>query len=195
MDDQNIWGKIMNGDVDALRILHDKYYYQMWLWASKYTRNETLAEELVSDCFIRLWERRQHIFIEKSLKSYLYLMLRNQIVSQARKSKHKLVIGYDKLPDMPDDVTISNQDYYAALYKAILKIPEQRRKILELAAFESFTYKEIAAQMDISVNTVKTQMGRAYQFLKEELDPNNFMLFHLFIKKKNTCQQNKLNLS
>jgi RNA polymerase sigma-70 factor (family 1) len=184
MDDQNIWGKIVNGDVDALRILHDKYYYQMWLWASKYARNETLAEELVSDCFIRLWERRKHIFIEKSLKSYLYLMLRNQVVSQARKSKHELVFGSDNLPDVADEVTISNQDYYAALYRAIQKIPEQRRKILELAAFESFTYKEIAAQLNISVNTVKTQMGRAYQFLKEELEPNHFLLFHFFLKRE-----------
>ncbi len=182
MDDQNIWSKIINGDVDALRILHDKYYYQMWLWASKYTRNEALAEELVSNCFIRLWERRQHIFIEKSLKSYLFLMVRNQIVSQARKSKHELVFGYKNLPDVPDEVTISDQDYYATLYRAIQKIPEQRRKILELAAFESFTYKEIAAQLNISVNTVKTQMGRAYQFLKEELDPGSFMLFHFFLK-------------
>ncbi len=180
MDDQNIWGNVVNGDVDALRILHNKYYYQMWLWASKYTRNNAFAEELVSDCFIKLWERRHSILIEKSLKSYLYLMLRNQIVSQARKSKLKLVIGFDNIPDIPDELTISNQEYYAALYRAIQKIPEQRRKILELAAFESFTYKEIAAQLDISVNTVKTQMGRAYQFLKEELDPNSFLLFHLF---------------
>lgn len=186
MDDQNIWGKIVNGDVDALNILHGKYYYPLWLWASKYTRNGPLAEELVADCFIRLWERRQHIFIEKSLKSYLFLMLRNQIVSNARKSKRELLIGSGALPDMPDEVTISNHDYFAALYRAIQKIPEQRRKILELAAFESYTYKEIAAQLDISVNTVKTQMGRAYQFLKEELDPNEFLLFCFFLKEENS---------
>jgi len=182
MTDQDIWGKIVNGDVGALRILHDKYYHPMWLWASKYAGNKTLAEELVSDCFIRLWERRQYIIIEKSLKSYLYLMLRNQIVSEARKSKREPVIGSGNIPDVPDDETSSNQDYYAALYRAIQKIPEQRRKILELAAFESFTYKEIATHLDISVNTVKTQMGRAYQFLKEELDPNNFFLFHIFFR-------------
>lgn len=186
MDDQSVWDKIVEGDVDALRILHDKYYSQMWLWASKYTRNESLAEELVSDCFIKLWDHRQNIIIEKSLKSYLFLMLRNQIVSQSRKSKHEIVIGSDKLPDLPDELTINNQDFYAGLYAAIHKIPEQRRKILELAVFESLSYKEIAAQLGISVNTVKTQMGRAYQFLKEELDPKNFLLFHFFLKKKNS---------
>jgi len=74
MDDQSIWSKIVSGDVVALRNLLDKYYYQLWLWASKYTCDEALAEELVADCFIKLWERREHILIEKSLKSYLYLV-------------------------------------------------------------------------------------------------------------------------
>jgi len=184
MDDQQIWNRIVNGDVEALRILHEKYYHQLWLWARKYAKSETLSEELVSDCFIKLWNLRQNIIIEKSLKSYLYLMLRNQIISHSRKSKHEILIESDKIPDLPDDVMIKNQEFYAELYTAINKIPEQRRKILELAAFESLTYKEIADQLNISVNTVKTQMGRAYQFLKEELDPKSFLIFHLLIKKK-----------
>lgn len=110
-------------------------------------------------------------------------MLRNQIVSHARKSKRDLVVGFDILPDIPDESEIANNEFYVSLYRTIQRMPEQRRRILELAAFESFTYKEIAAQLNISVNTVKTQMGRAYQFLKEELDPNNFLLFHFFVKK------------
>ena len=183
MDDQNIWRKIVDGDVEALRILHEKYYYPMWLWASRYTRNRSLAEELVSDCFIKLWEHRQYIIIEKAVKSYMYLMLRNQIVSHARKSKRDLVVGFDILPDIPDESEIANNEFYVSLYRTIQRMPEQRRRILELAAFESFTYKEIAAQLNISINTVKTQMGRAYQFLKEELDPNNFLLFHFFVKR------------
>ncbi len=184
MDDQSIWSRIVGGDVVALRNLHDKYYYQLWLWASKHTHNETLAEELVADCFIKLWERREHILIEKSLKSYLYLMLRNQMVSQHRKSKKQIVFNSENLPDLPDETTINNQDFYADLYRAIQKIPEQRRTILELAVFDSLTYNEIATRLNISVNTVKTQMGRAYLFLKEELDPKNFLLFSLLQKKR-----------
>ena len=182
MDDQNIWDKIVSGDVSALKILHLKYYYPMRLWAGKYICSNALAEELVSDCFIRLWERRKFIIIEKSIKSYLYLMLRNALVSQARKEKNIAFVGLENMPEVPDETEVRNQEYYAELYRAIQKLPDQRRKILELAAFESLTYKEIADRLGISVNTVKTQMGRAYQFLKEELDPNNFVLFHFFIR-------------
>lgn len=182
MDDQSLWNRIVDGDVDALRNLHEKYYNRLWLWAGKYTRNEALAEELVSDCFIKLWDSRRKIVIEKSLKSYLFLMLRNQIISESRKSRHAFVFDSGNVPDVPDETEINSQDFYAELHAAILKIPEQRRKILELAAFESLSYKEIADRLSISVNTVKTQMGRAYQFLKEELDPKSFQLFHFFMK-------------
>lgn len=181
-DDQLIWNKIVEGDVNALRQLHDKYYYQLLLWANKHVQGSDLAEELVSDCFIKLWERRGQIFIEKSLKSYLFLMLRNHIASYHRQTKQTVVVNAETIPDVPDEATANQLEFYSELYQIILKIPAQRRQILELAAFESLSYQEIATKLNISVNTVKTQMGRAYQFLKEELDPKNFLLFSLFCR-------------
>lgn len=187
MSDLHIWGRIVAGDVAALRVLHDKYYHLLWLWISKYTQDQTLADELVSDCFIKLWENRRQIHIEKSLKSYLYRMLYNQLISQLRKAKREIVTSAEQLPDIPDEAVLNSQDYYVELYRTIQKIPGQRRKILELAVFDSLSYKEIAARLDISVNTVKTQMGRAYQFLKEELDPNSFLLLSILRKQVKTA--------
>ncbi|MBL4561625.1 MAG: sigma-70 family RNA polymerase sigma factor [Labilibaculum sp.] len=182
--DQIVWENICNGNVTSMRILHDRYYFQLCLYANKHLSNLALCEELVSDCFIKLWLQRNHILIQKSIKTYLYVMLRNQLVDHIRKSHKVLIYNTESLPDLPHDELICKQDYYAELYKAIKKIPEQRREILELAAFDSLTYKEIAAKLNISVNTVKTQMGRAYQFLKKELDPKNFLLFYFFGKPK-----------
>lgn len=182
MEDRNIWKNIVADDMDALRKLHDKYYSQMFLWACKYLRRKTVVEELVADCFIKLWKNRKHIIVEKSLKAYLFLMLRNEIVSYKRQSKNNLEIKLDELPDVLNEEIINKQDYYASLYKAIQRIPERRRKVLELAVFESLTYREIAERLDISLNTVKTQIARSYQFLKEELDPKDFILIH-FLKQ------------
>ncbi len=176
INDQHIWNGIVQGDVNSLRRLHDKYYHQLWLWACRYVQDKTVNEELVSDCFIKLWDNRKQIIIERSIKSYLFLMVRNKLISYLRSSNAGVEVSRDTIPDIANEETINEQEYYADLYQAINKIPEQRRKILELAVFESLTYKEIAAQMEISVNTVKTQMGRAYKFLKEELDPKNIVL-------------------
>ncbi|MEN6453421.1 MAG: sigma-70 family RNA polymerase sigma factor [Prolixibacteraceae bacterium] len=182
LEDQTIWNSFVAGEVNALRVLHDKYFHPMCIWANKHLRDEIVAEEIVSDCFIKLWERRGKISIKKSLKSYLFLMLRNQLVSHLRKDKNKLIIETDKIPEIMEEMAIE-QDFYSNLYTAINKIPERRRRILELAVFESLTYKEIAERLDISLNTVKTQIGRAYQALKEELDPNDFVLLSVLLKK------------
>ena len=65
----------------------------------------------------------------------------------------------------------------ALLFSFIEKLPYQRRKILEMAVFDSMTYTEIAEKLGISRNTVKTQIARAYRFLKENLNTEDFHLF------------------
>jgi len=178
-NDQLIWENIRNGNVGSLRVLHDRYYFQLCSYANKYLPDLSLCEELVSDCFVKLWLQREHILIQKSVKAYLFFMLKNRIVDHIRKAGKNFILNSNSLPDLPDEEMMNKQDFYAELYHAIKKLPEQRRHILELAAFDSLTYKEIAKRLNISVNTVKTQMGRAYRFLKEELDPKNFLLFYL----------------
>jgi len=180
-EDQIIWKGIVAGETEALRFLHDKYYHPMCVWANKHLHHDVVVEEIVSDCFIKLWERRRKIVIEKSLKSYLFLMLRNQLVSYLRKDKNRAVVETGSIPEMTDEMA-TEQDFYASLYLAINKIPEQRRRILEMAVFDALTYKEIAEQLKISVNTVKTQIGRAYLFLKEELDPKDFVVLLVLLK-------------
>ena len=182
VEEQLIWNSLVAGEVNALRFLHDKYFHTMCIWTNKHLHDETVAEEIVSDCFIKLWERRGKIEIKKSLKSYLFLMLRNQLVSHLRKDKKKLIVKTDQIPEIMDEMALE-QDFYSNLHIAINKIPERRRQILLLAVFESLTYKEIADRLNISLNTVKTQMGRAYQTLKEELDPNDFIFLSLILKK------------
>jgi RNA polymerase sigma-70 factor (ECF subfamily) len=70
------------------------------------------------------------------------------------------------------------------LYQAVKKLPDQCRKVLELSTFESLTYQEIAEKLQISKNTVKTQVGRAYKHLREMLDPKDFNFFLVIRKKK-----------
>lgn len=150
----------------------------------KTVRDNQLVEIIVSDCFIKIWENRKKIEIKTSLKSYLYRILRNQIIDYYRgKQENAELIG--ELPDIPTEVEFDEQQRYAKLYHVISKLPEQRKKVLELAVFDSLTYQQIADKLDISKNTVKTQIARAYRFLKESLEPRDFYFFCLLQKKIN----------
>jgi RNA polymerase sigma-70 factor (ECF subfamily) len=93
----------------------------------------------------------------------LYQVLRNQIIDHYR-GKHEKAELLEELPDIPNEAAFDEQQRYSKLYKAISKLPEHRKRILELAVYESLTYQQIADKLDISKNTVKTQIARAYRF-------------------------------
>jgi RNA polymerase sigma-70 factor (family 1) len=178
-EDLKIWEKIRNGDALAMKVLHDRYYYQLFLYAQKISNHPSILDEAVSDCFIKLWTRRKELLIERSVKSYLFLILRNGMIDMLRSKKHSICFEDRVIPDLPDEEMHNELDRYALLYNAINKLPDQRRRILEMAVYESCTYGEIAENLNITVNTVKTQMGRAYRFLREELDPKSIQLLFM----------------
>jgi len=71
LDELKLWEKIRKGDVQSLNRLHALYFHQMCLFARKTVSDNQLIENIVSDCFIKLWENRKKIKITTSLKSYL----------------------------------------------------------------------------------------------------------------------------
>lgn len=182
MEELKLWENIKKGDVQALNSLHARYFHQMCLFAHKTVNDNQTIENIVSDCFIKLWENRKKIEIKTSLKSYLYQVLRNQIIDHYRSKQENLEL-MQELPNIASEAEFNEQERYAKLYKAVSKLPEQRKIILELAVFESLTYQQIADKLNISKNTVKTQIARAYRFLKESLEPRDFYFFLILHKK------------
>ena len=183
-DDLTLWRKIQTTDTVALKELHNRYYYQMILHLKRIHHNHNGSDEAVSDCFIKLWTKRSEILIERSVRSYLFLMLRNTLIDRLRKKNQVIHLDSEFTPEATDELITEELDDFAKLYEALQRMPQQRRRILELAAFDSYSYGQIAEKLQISVNTVKTQMGRAYRFLKEELDPKSIQVLFMMLSKK-----------
>ena len=187
MDNLN-WDKIRSGDKQAFRLFFDEYYSSLCLYANSVVSDLELSQDIVSDCFLRIWERKEAIHIEFSMKNYLLLSVRNSIYSylrspESRKTDLDLIIG--RLENTPiEEYDLEKDETILQVYKFIEELPEQRKKILELAAFKGLSYKEIAEMLGISVNTVKTQMSRAYLFLRDRLGKDHLLLWLLFNRIK-----------
>lgn len=179
MNDLQLWHQIKEGNRLAFKELYNKYFNQMCLYTLKSVDESMVVEEIVSDCFIKIWENRSKIEIRLSVKHYIFFVLRHIIIDFHRK-KSFLTESIGKIPEPAQEEVFDELHQYAALYSALEQLPEQRRKILEMAVFDSMSYSEIAGQLKISKNTVKTQMGRAYRFLKENLSREDFYLLVLF---------------
>ncbi len=179
MNDLQLWHTIREGNKLAFRQLYDKYFSQMCLYTLKSVDESMVVEEIVSDCFIKIWENRGKIEIKSSVKHYIFYVLRHIIIDFHRKRSF-LTESIEKVPEQAQEEAFDDLQQYAVLYSVLEQLPVQRRRILEMAVFDSMSYTEIADRLQISKNTVKTQMGRAYRFLKENLSREDFYLMVLF---------------
>jgi RNA polymerase sigma-70 factor (ECF subfamily) len=153
------------------------------------TKNPELSQDIVTDCFLRLWENKKTIRIESSIKHYLLISVRNAVYSYLRSPENRktdIETIINRLETIPvEEYDLEKDETILQVYRIIEELPEQRRKILELATLEGKTYKEIAEILHISVNTVNTQMTRAYSFLRQRLINDDLLLWFFFKKQNN----------
>ena len=171
--EQDIIRKFKNGDQEGLRMLFDLYYTPLCVFAYKYFDSYEKAEDVVQEAFINLWEKERMIEFTGSIKSYLFSIVRNNSINQVRKdSKFRFEEIENQAFDIIED-KFENQlleERRENLYKEIAELPTQCKNVFEAIAFDKMKYAEVAKEMDISINTVKTHYSRALKQLRGNLD-------------------------
>lgn len=170
--------QLQSGDNKALETLYRLYYVQLCQVAFKKLGDELLVEELVQDVFLNLWAKRNDLDVNGSLIAYLYATLRNRALHEIRakmiQSRHYLQIQQQhsaQIPNPEDDYVAKETEL--KVMKVIESLPAQCREAFRLSREEQLSYKAIAAQMNISVNTVEKHIGKALKILKRELKDYN----------------------
>ncbi|PSL46547.1 RNA polymerase sigma-70 factor (family 1) [Chitinophaga niastensis] len=136
--------------------------------------DEDTAEDIVQDFFLYCWNKRSTIQITQNFKSYATRAIRNASLSYLKIS-NKIIFEEPSLIESTA-AQLPNEDYEqeetrnAALWAAIGRLPIQRQRIFLLSNRDGLKYKDIATQLNISVNTVKTQIKLAYQYLRKECE-------------------------
>ena len=170
MDNKN--GHIV--DLGALEDLFRKHYQFLCQIAYYVVADEEAARDIVQDFFYYCWNKRNEIAITGDFRNYAWRAVRNASLNYLKQARRTDVNGSKTLEMTAADSYPGNESWLReeernkALWTAIDKLPEQRRRVFLLANSEGCSYAEIATQLNISVNTVKTQMRLAYQFLRQE---------------------------
>ncbi|MGS2764360.1 RNA polymerase sigma factor [Sinomicrobium sp. M5D2P9] len=172
MQDEILYKQIQAGREEALGILFDKYFSRLCFYARHFTRSKELAEEIVADVFIKIWENRKKTDI-LNVRSYLHTSVKNRSIQIVEKEKiHGSTNGGHSYPDLKttdhESHTISRESLEQVM-AVIQKMPEQRRTVFLLNRVNGLKYKEISAALDISIHTVQNHMVSAVRFLYENL--------------------------
>jgi RNA polymerase sigma-70 factor (ECF subfamily) len=171
------------------------YFSKMKHFAKVYVLSDEEAENIVQDVFTELWEKREMLTMPVDLIAYLFTSIKNKCLNFLRhqavrreatdriQEAHRLAFqaGLNSLEMFNDDV-FSENEMSEVLEKALNTLSDKCRRIFVMSKMEGKKQKDIAAELNISVNTVETQMGIAYKKLKIELkDYLPLLLFLLYL--------------
>jgi RNA polymerase sigma-70 factor (ECF subfamily) len=172
--DRKIFNEIKKGNLKTFERLFKKYYSSLCNYAAKYLKDLNKAEEVVQELFYRLWEKRNKLDINVSLKSYLYRAVYNGCLQYLnhRAIEIRYENYYKKQPreyDKDASEAINMQELNQVIDKTLNSLPERCRNIFLLNRQDGLKYREIAEKMDLSVKTVEANMGKALKLLRKNL--------------------------
>ena len=172
-------------DESSLQLLYRHFYKALVAFSNQMVGNIEIAEELVQDTFVSLWQQRNTFKNQGVLKAYLYNSVRNKSISHLRHEKvernriesfeldYKLMMGND------DDSY--REDLIRQLLLSIDTLPPKQRKIF-LLSIKGKSYEEIAQELNISPETVKKHRMRGLKRLRENLSPEVILLLFMMMK-------------
>ena len=172
IDDVSLVVSLQKGDENAYRQLFVKYYSPLCEYASQYISDDD-SEELVQELMLFIWEARENLVIETSLKSYLFISTKHRCLNAIRKNQYHERIHnqiYEKIKDQFED-----PDYYFVneltehIRKAIENLPDTYRETFILSRFGERTNMQIAERLGISIKTVEYRISQALKILRHRL--------------------------
>lgn len=159
---------ITEGDRAAFEEVYHRYHVPLFQNILRLTKDSSVAEDLVQDCFISFWQKRDRIRTGKSLAGWLFVisyhhsvnwLKRRQVDAKARQNLSLSVVDTDPLPDYDHQMELLEQ--------AIQLLSPQKRRVFELCKLRERTYQETAREMNISGHTVKEYLSGAMQVVRE----------------------------
>lgn len=173
MEDRELLDRIRRGDREAFDWAFRAYYALLVGAAESLVRSRAVAEELVQDVMLTLWQKRESLFVDDSVRAYLYKATRNRALNHLRhervekRSAPFLAEAPSIAPSAP--AQLANAEIASAITAALEHLPARCREVFELSRAQNLKYSEIASTLGISVKTVEAQMGKALRILRERL--------------------------
>lgn len=188
--DSDLISGLKKDDHDSFQKLFEYYSNPLYKFALGYLKSKEVAEDLVQEVFIKIWNNRKNIKTNTSFQSYLFTIALNSVrkyfnkLSQQNEFKHQILIDFSKNQSDFD----KNTDYQYLLDRLdelINQMPEKRREVFIKKKYEEKSLKEIAEELSITTKTVEYHITEAMKYLKKEfakLHLHGIIFFHLFIE-------------
>lgn len=166
--------KIMKGDEVSFRYFVDTYSKDLYFFVLGYVHRREIAEEVVSDVFLEVWNNRSRLNEILHMKSWLLILARNKAITYLRKETPE-VMSFDEIDDyhvptvQSPDYNLISREEIEKINQTIAKLPPKCKEVFTLAKIEGLPYKEIADMLNISVKTINIHIAKALNVIADIL--------------------------
>jgi RNA polymerase sigma-70 factor (family 1) len=174
-DKERLVRKIKLGDEAAFKELFDEYHRQLYGVAFTYLHNTELSEDAVQDVFIKLWDSRAKLDPYKSVEGFLFTIMKNHVLTMIRTDKRriqkKIAYSFRKSGrgiNVVEEAIIFSE-YEEIFLRALEELPSGKREVFRLRSQDGLTIRQVAKELNIKENTVKSQYYEASKFIREYL--------------------------
>lgn len=170
--DSQLWLAVQKDDYAAFEKLFYKYYSSLCVYAEGFVGSKAQAEDVVQDMFTYFWENRNNTDIKTSVSSCFFVAVRHRslrvLENQMRLRRH-----YPQLAEyienlLTSDYSVDEQDI-ERVRTVMQELPPQCLKVFIMSTLEEKKYAEIANELSISVNTVKSHITKAYKLIRQQI--------------------------
>ena len=169
---------IAGGSQKAFEDLYRLFFTRLFNFAMLYVHRKEVAEEIVNDIMIKVWNEKGELSAVQNLETYLFVAVRNHSLNYlSHYSPYHIAVEADgsqgQLIDLNDpSKELEWKEIYFRLNQAIDELPDQCRTVFKLIKEEGFRYKQVAEILNISPRTVETQLFRAIKKLDKVIENN-----------------------
>lgn len=166
LDESDILSAVANDDRKAFAQLFYAFHHELGAFAYRLTKSSVLAEEIVQDTFMKVWEHRHDLPNVKSFRAYLFTISRNHAFN-AMRSETKRKFLHDALPaetllsDEPTGFHHEKEELYGIVEKAVILLPPQQQRVWRMNKEKGLSYQKIADELHLSPQTVKRHVSLA----------------------------------
>ena len=184
-DERELLSLLKQGNEQAFEKIYKSYSSRLFGNVFKMVKSETTTQEILQDVFIKIWNNRASIDLDKSFRSYLFRIAENKVYDFFRKASRDKKIqaqlfatateGYEHIEEM-----IYRKENALLLQKAIDSLSPQRQQIFRSIKLDNKSYEEVSRQLGISVSTISDHIVKANKAIREFIFTHNDMTIILF---------------
>lgn len=189
--DHELITRIKKDDHDSFQKLFERYSVPLFRFSFSYLKSKEVAEDVVQEVFMKVWNNRKSIKSNTSFQSYLFTIALNVVrkhfnkLSRNNELKHNILLDLSENKEEFDDRN-GYQFLTDKLDEFIKLMPDKRREVFIKKKIEEKSLKEIAEECEITTKTVEYHITESMKFLKrefEKLQVNGIVFFYLFVQK------------